>query len=250
MKLNIHNLKKIFSGNHVVFDDINLQVDNAHSITILGPSGGGKTTLLRILAGLETPTGGTISINDHVIPYVLTIPPDHSKDLRVYRSKIGMVFQNYNLFPHLTSLQNITLPLEKVHNIPPEEARERAENLFKRFRLVKHSHKKPFQLSGGQKQRIAISRAIAIQPEFLLFDEPTSALDPDFTSEVLDMIEELKGETDIIIVTHNMGFAHHVSDHILFVAEGGILASTSPDEMFNNTSHPYIHAFFKKILKY
>ncbi|MGI9255556.1 MAG: amino acid ABC transporter ATP-binding protein, partial [Salinispira sp.] len=183
MELHLHNLTKIY-GDHLVLNNIHLDLKDIHSLVIIGPSGGGKTTLLRILAGLEIPTHGTIKINQHEIQY-------REEYLRTYRSAIGMVFQAYNLFPHLTALQNITLPLTKVHNFTTEEAEERAITLLKRFQLEEHSHKKPSQLSGGQKQRIAISRAVAIEPEILMLDEPTSALDPEFTAEVLDLVEEL-----------------------------------------------------------
>ncbi len=252
MKLKFTNLTKTFDKTHTVLDSVSLEIEDAHSIAFIGPSGGGKTTLLRMIAGLEKPTSGSIEVNDFQIPYVADVPTDHSNELLEYRKKIGVVFQNYNLFPHLTAFRNITLPLEKVHKLPADEANERAENLLRRFQLIDHGHKKPSQLSGGQKQRIAISRAMAVQPAYLLFDEPTSALDPEFTAEVLDMIDELQREEniDIIIVTHHMNFARSVSNHMLFIGEGQVLAHGSPDEMFGHTQNATVESFFKKVLVY
>lgn len=249
MKLKLNNLTKTFE-NHTVLDSVSLEIPKVHSLVLIGPSGGGKTTLLRMIAGLEHPTDGNIEMNSRVIPYTKEVPIDHSKELREYRKKIGIVYQNYNLFPHLTALENITLPLEKVHNLSQNEAHERATELLKRFQLIEHARKKPSQLSGGQKQRIAISRAIAVQPEYLLLDEPTSALDPEFTSEVLDMIDELQRNEniDIIIITHHMGFARYVSDYLLFIANKTILAHGSPNYMFDNTENIVIKNFFEKIL--
>ncbi len=252
MKLKFTNLTKTFDKDHTVLNSISLEIKDAHSIAFIGPSGGGKTTLLRMIAGLEKPTSGNIAVNDYPIPYVPDVPTDHSHELLEYRKKIGIVFQNYNLFPHLTAFRNITLPLEKVHKLSTDEANMRAENLLRRFQLIDHGHKKPSQLSGGQKQRIAISRAMAVQPTYLLFDEPTSALDPEFTAEVLDMIDELQREEniDIIIITHHMNFARRVSNHMLFISDGHVLAHGSPDEVFNHTQNTTVENFFKKVLIY
>lgn len=242
MRINIDALNKSF-GDHHVLRDIALEVDS-HSLVIVGPSGGGKTTLLRVIAGLERAESGTLSVNGREIHFEETA-------LREYRKRIGMVFQAYNLFPHLTALANITLPLEKVHHKSPGEARHIAMGLLERFQLADHVHKKPGQLSGGQKQRIALSRAIAIAPEFLILDEPTSALDPEFTAEVLDMIEELREEDKhLILVTHEMGFARHVSDYVLFIDEGTIIEEGPPEAVFDNPRHPKVQKFFDRVLKY
>lgn len=243
MEVHLHNLTKTY-GNHQVLNSLNLDLQDIHSLVIIGPSGGGKTTLLRILAGLEHPSSGTLKINQHEIQF-------EEQELRHYRSSIGMVFQAYNLFPHLTALQNITLPLIKVHNFTKQAAEEQAVTLLKRFQLEEHGHKKPAQLSGGQKQRIAISRAAAINPEVLMLDEPTSALDPEFTAEVLDLIEELREEgMELIMVTHEMGFARHVADHVVFMAEGDICESSPPDKVFTNSQNKSVRQFLKKVLKY
>lgn len=243
MDLHIHNLTKSF-GDHTVLDSVTLDLQDLQSLVIIGPSGGGKTTLLRILAGLERPDSGTIHVNNHELIY-------KEEHLRNYRKRVGMVFQAYNLFPHLTAMENITLPLQKVHGHNREEAQGIAETLLKRFQLLEHGYKKPAQLSGGQKQRIAISRAVAINPEFLLLDEPTSALDPEFTAEVLDLIEELRESgMQLIMVTHEMGFARHVAQHILFVDQGGIVEQGTPDQLFTSAATEDVSNFLAKVLKY
>lgn len=252
MTLKFSNLTKKFD-NHTVLDGLSMEFSDVKTFVFIGPSGGGKTTLLRMIAGLENPTSGDIEVNGKRIPYEADDPPQHSKKLRDYRKHIGVVFQNYNLFPHLTALKNITLPLEKVHGFTPADAAARAEELLTRFKLIDHAHKKPHALSGGQKQRIAISRALAPQPEYLLLDEPTSALDPEFTSEVLDMVRELRTEgiVDVIIVTHHMGFARSVSDYVLFVGSGGVLAHGAPNDLFTQSgAPPLVQNFFDKVLRY
>lgn len=243
MTIQTDHLSKIYD--HVaVLSDVSISVHDRHAITIIGPSGGGKTTLLRLLAGLEHPSGGTIEVNGYKVE-------QDERALRDYRKSIGMVFQSYNLFPHLTALRNITLPLEQVHGYTARQAEERAHALLKRFQLEQHAHKRPSQLSGGQKQRIALSRAMAINPQFLVLDEPTSALDPELTAEVLDMIIELRHEdTDLVLVTHHMGFARSVGDHILFVADGEIKDSGSPEEVFRGSHEPDVQRFLDRILAY
>lgn len=243
MRLEIEGLSKSF-GDHRVLEDVNLLLEDVRSLVIVGPSGGGKTTLLRILAGLEKPESGRVRINEHELVF-------RENFLKEYRKRVGMVFQAYNLFPHLTALENIALPLVKVHNMDGDEARQEAMSLLKRFDLHEHAHKKPAALSGGQKQRISISRAVAIKPEFLLFDEPTSALDPEYTAEVLDLIEELHEEgMQLILVTHEMGFARMAADHMLFVTDRGIPAQGRPEELFSSSDDPRVNQFFKKVLKY
>ena len=243
MQISVEGVSKSYDG-ATVLRDVSLDLDDVHALTIVGPSGGGKTTLLRILAGLEVPDEGRVTMNGREIVY-------RDDLLREYRASIGMVFQFYNLFPHLTALQNITLPLEKVHGLARDEAESRARTLLRRFRLDEHSHKRPGQLSGGQKQRIALSRAIAINPQFLLLDEPTSALDPEFTAEVLDMIRELRTEdTHLILVTHHMGFARSVSDYIAFVADGEIAEHGPPEHVFDAPTNADVSRFLNRVLKY
>jgi polar amino acid transport system ATP-binding protein len=244
MKLELRNLTKTY-GPLTVLDQVSLSLEEVHSLVFIGPSGGGKTTLLRLIAGLETPDSGEIIINDHPVEY------GSEETLREYRKRIGMVFQAYNLFPHLTALENITLPLVKVHGYAPERAREEAHVLLERFHLADQALKKPAQLSGGQKQRIAICRAVAIRPEFLLLDEPTSALDPEYTSEVLDLIGELRSEgMRLILVTHEMGFARQAADYLLFVGDGGIISQGRPEVLFGDTGDERVGRFLNKVLKY
>ena len=182
MKLNLAALTKSF-GTHRVLDGITADFGELRSLALIGPSGGGKSTLLRIIAGLELPDAGTVTLDGAPIDF-------RAAALRQHRAQLGVVFQSFNLFPHLTALANLTLPLEKVHRLAPAAARELAEQSLARFGLAEHHHKRPAELSGGQKQRVAIARAIAIKPRLLLFDEPTSALDPEMTAEVLEAIEE------------------------------------------------------------
>jgi len=243
MKIKISNLKKIY-GDQVILDNLELDIKDIHSLVIIGPSGGGKSTLLRILAGLEIPEEGTITINNKTLSF-------KEVDLHNYRKTIGMVFQAFNLFPHLSAIKNITLPLEKIHKIKAHEANSRAKTLFDKFKLTEHSHKYPSQLSGGQQQRIAITRAVALESQFLLLDEPTSALDPGLTSEVLDCILELKKEKkDLILVTHEMGFAKNVADYILFIDKGKILEAGEANLLFDNPKTIELKEFLGKTLKY
>ncbi len=229
MNLKLLNLTKNFDD-HTVLDNVNLELNGVKALALVGPSGGGKTTLLRLIAELETPTSGVVELD---------------------RSHRGIVFQSYNLFPHLTALQNITLPLTKVHGCSKAEAEEKAVTLMTRFNLAEHIHKKPAQLSGGQQQRIAICRAVATDPDILLLDEPTSALDPEFTAEVLDLIAELRFQgMEIIFVTHEMGFARQVADQVLFVADGCVGFQASAEEFFSEESPKRVREFLGKVLKY
>ncbi|MGL4253791.1 MAG: amino acid ABC transporter ATP-binding protein, partial [Fusobacteriaceae bacterium] len=218
--------------------------EGIHTLVIIGPSGGGKSTFLRIMAGLETIQEGDILINGEEIP-------KDQEELREYRKKVGVVFQAFNLFPHLSALRNITLPLEKVHGITPEEAYERGVKLLKRYKLEEHMHKKPHQLSGGQQQRVAIIRALALEVNFFLLDEPTSALDPFLTMETLHAIRELKNlKKNLILVTHEMGFAKNVADYILFIAEGRVLESGTPKDIFQHPKTPQLKEFLGQALHY
>ncbi|MGL5123654.1 MAG: amino acid ABC transporter ATP-binding protein [Fusobacteriaceae bacterium] len=242
MKLKIENLTKRYDGN-LVLNSLNLDVDNISSLVIIGPSGGGKSTLIRILAGLENPDDGRIKINDEEIEY-------NEKYLFQYRKTIGLVFQAYNLFPHLTALENITLPLEKVHKLGIAQAEKKAISFLTRFGLKEHMNKKPGQLSGGQQQRVAITRAITLETKLLILDEPTSALDPALTNEVLDIISELKKEgKKIILVTHSMNFAKTVADKIIFIAEGKVQEEGGA-EIIDNPKTEMLKIFLNKTLKY
>ena len=243
MKLRARDLCKSF-GQQVVLRNVNLDLEEVRTLALIGPSGGGKSTLLRIIAGLEIPDSGSLAINDREVTY-------REKDLLVHRRTVGTVFQAFNLFPHLTALQNITLPLVKVHGYQLRQAREIAERILERFGLSEHGHKPPAQLSGGQRQRVAIARAISIKPKLLLFDEPTSALDPEMTAEVLDVIEELREEgRDLVLVTHQMGFAHRVADRIALLAGGEIVECGSPAQVLDNPESEITRQFLAKILKY
>ncbi len=243
MKLRVKNLTKSFDRKKVL-NNINIELSEFHSLAVIGPSGGGKSTFLRIIAGLYKPDSGDVSINDEIIDY-------NEKSLTEYRKTIGVVFQSYNLFPHLTALDNIVLPLTVVHKIERHEAVKIALDLFDRFQLTEHSHKKPIQLSGGQQQRVAIARALSIKSRFLLLDEPTSALDPELTSEVLEMIKELNEQKkELILVTHEMGFARQSCDYVLFIADGILLEHGSSKTMFSNPKTPELKNFLAKILEW
>lgn len=243
MKIKIRNLTKSY-GKKIVLDNINLDMDNFNSLAVIGPSGGGKSTLLRILAGLIIPDSGEIYINDKKIEF-------NEDFLMEYRKSIGVVFQAYNLFPHLNALDNITLPLVKVHSLDKQQAENNASELLKKFQLSEHKFKKPHELSGGQQQRVAIARALALNAEFFLFDEPTSALDPEITSEVLNSIQDLeKQKKDIIIVTHEMGFARQACDSIVFLSEGKILEFGDSNQIFKTPKTNELKGFLEKILEW
>ncbi|MEG0136513.1 MAG: amino acid ABC transporter ATP-binding protein [Cetobacterium sp.] len=243
MTLDILNLTKKYN-NQIVLDNLNLDIKNIHSLVIIGPSGGGKSTLLKVIAGLVTPETGTVRINNKNLSF-------EEKYLEKYRKTIGIVFQSYNLFPHLTALENIILPLEKIHGFPKDESYKKALNLLEKFQLLEHMNKKPKQLSGGQQQRVAIIRMLALDSEFLLLDEPTSALDPYLVSEVLDTIMELKKEKkDLILVTHQMSFAKAVGDYLIYVDKGKIIEHGNPKEVLESPKSEELKFFLSKILKY
>jgi len=243
LRLDLCNVSKQF-GERQALRNLTLSVTDFQSLAIIGPSGGGKTTLLRIVAGLTAPETGGVSINGR--------PVDFSEEaLLAHRRSIGTVFQAYNLFPHLTARENVMLPLVKVHGLAMQEALETVDTLFERFHLSAHADQRPAELSGGQQQRVAIVRAIAIKPRFLIFDEPTSALDPEMTAEVLDFIAELRDEgRDLFIVTHNMGFAREVSDRCVFIANGQVLEEGDSHEVFGQPRHPLLVNFLARVLRY
>lgn len=242
MNIKLNSLSKQFDQ-QVVLDHIDFD-DDIHSLAIIGPSGGGKSTLLRILGGLIPPTSGEMLIGDQLIAF-------DQKSLQTYRKSIGFVFQQSGLFSHLSALKNITLPLEKVHGFTPDDARQRATLLLKRFGLSEEMNKRPAQLSGGQKQRVAIARAIAAKPKMLFLDEPTSALDPEYTGEVLDIINELKNEgIDFVIVTHEMGFARHACDKIAFLSDGQLMSYGDSQALFEHPDNAVLSQFLSKLLEW
>lgn len=243
MKLEVTGLTKRYGATRAL-DGLSLPVETARVLVLIGPSGGGKSTLLRVLGGLETPDSGIVRINDHPL---LSDP----KGLQVYRRRNGFLFQQFNLFPHLTAKRNIALPLEKVHGHSPAKAREIAEQALDRFGLIDHADKLPAQLSGGQQQRVGIARAVAHQPEVLFLDEPTSALDPEMTAEVLELIQELaEAGQDIILSTHEMGFARAVADQVAFVAAGKIEELSPPAELFGAPKSPLCQRFLSRVMRY
>ncbi len=242
MNLNIKNLSKHYDEEKAL-DNLDLTIHNMKAVAVVGPSGGGKSTLLRLIAGLEIPTGGFVSVNGIPIDYT-------EKMLREYRKRIGFVFQSHNLFPHWSALKNITVPLVKVFGIEQSEAKERALALLTRFGLEEHAEKLPVQLSGGQQQRISIARAMARRPEILLLDEPTSALDPQLTKEVLDMIIELKDEgTNIMMATHEMAFAKRAAEEIIFVDSGKIGGQGNSEEFFKSGNNQRLDDFLSHVFE-
>jgi polar amino acid transport system ATP-binding protein len=243
LKLEVQSLCKSF-GDQAVLRDIQISLEKVHTLALIGPSGGGKSTLLRVIAGLERPDSGRVVWDDEEIIF-------RERELHEHRKTVGTVFQSFNLFPHLSALSNITLPLEKVHGHSKVEARQIAEEILVRFQLMEHATKQPAQLSGGQRQRIAIARAISIRPKLLLFDEPTSALDPEMTAEVLEVIEELRQEgRDFVLVTHQMGFAKRVADQVALLSGGKIVEYGPPAQILDNPQSETGRQFLAKILKY
>ena len=239
--ISVEGLKKSFGDNEVL-KGINTDIKRGEVVCIIGASGSGKSTFLRCLNLLEEPTAGKIIFNGTDIT-------DKNIDINVHRQKMGMVFQQFNLFPHMTVLKNMTIAPIKVLGVPVEEAEERAIKLLERVGLADRANSYPSQLSGGQKQRVAIVRALCMQPEVMLFDEPTSALDPEMVGEVLDVMKQLATEgMTMVVVTHEMGFAREVSDRVIFIDEGVITEEGSPDEFFGNPKSARLKDFLSKVL--
>ena len=237
-----HLVKEYNHGTVKALNDCSLDIAQGEVVAIIGPSGSGKSTLLRSLNLLEEPTSGQIIFDGVDLA-------DKSVDINLHRQKMGMVFQHFNLFPHKTVLQNITMAPLALKLKSPEEAKVQAMSLLERIGLSDKADEYPNMLSGGQKQRIAIVRALAMDPEVMLFDEPTSALDPEMVGEVLDLMRDLaKDGMTMAVVTHEMGFAREVADRVVFMAEGKILEEGSPSELFDNPRDPRLQDFLSKVL--
>ena len=237
----IKDLQKKF-GSLTVFDGLNETICKGDVVVIIGPSGGGKSTFIRCLNLLEQPTAGKIYFEGEDITA-------KGFDVNKHRQKVGMVFQQFNLFNNLTVLENITISLTKVKKQSEEESKEKALKLLKRVGLEDKANAYPSQLSGGQKQRIAIVRALAMEPDVLLFDEPTSALDPEMVGEVLDLMRDLAKEgMTMAVVTHEMGFAREVADRVVFMADGRILEEGTPQQIFDSPKDPRLQDFLSKVL--
>ena len=250
-KINAQNIYKSFQGLEVL-KGINLSVDEGEVVAVIGPSGGGKSTFLRCLNKLEIIDSGKIVIDGETLAetkpdgQVVYAPGDESRRIAC---KMGMVFQQFNLFPHMTILDNMTLAPMKVKGVSKEEAEKKALELLERVGLADRAGAYPIQLSGGQKQRVAIVRALAMEPEVMLFDEPTSALDPEMVGEVLDVMKELAKEgMTMVVVTHEMGFAREVGNRVLFMADGKLLVDGTPTEIFDNPTNPRLQEFLSKVL--
>jgi glutamate/aspartate transport system ATP-binding protein len=241
--IEVENVSKWF-GDFQVLDDCSTKVDKGEVIVICGPSGSGKSTLIKCVNGLEPFREGTITVDGISVG-------DKSTNLPKLRSRIGMVFQNFELFPHMTALQNICLSQMKVLGRDRDEAEARGMKLLERVDLAEHAHKHPAQLSGGQQQRVAIARALAMDPIAMLFDEPTSALDPEMINEVLDVMTKLAQEgMTMIVVTHEMGFARKVAHRVVFMDEGRIVEEAPTDAFFTTARHKRTQLFLSKILEH
>lgn len=241
--ISVEELVKEYNGGKVVaLDHCSLNVKKGQVIAIIGPSGSGKSTMLRSLNLLEEPTSGKIYFNGIDLT-------SKEVDINKHRQKMGMVFQHFNLFPHKTVLENITMAPVTLKKQTEEESKETALNLLERVGLIDKAYEYPNMLSGGQKQRIAIVRALAMEPEVMLFDEPTSALDPEMVGEVLDVMKELAAEgMTMIVVTHEMGFAREVADEIIFMSDGRIIERGSPVQIFENPENKRTKNFIDKVL--
>jgi polar amino acid transport system ATP-binding protein len=240
--IRLRGVSKTFDRTIHAVRHMDLDVAEGEVLVIVGPSGSGKSTVLRCVNLLEIPTTGTVTVDG----FELT---DTATDLDHVRAEVGMVFQQFNLFPHLTVIQNITLAQRKVRGRSKSEATEMAMRQLTRVGIPEKADAYPRQLSGGQQQRVAIARALAMEPRVMLFDEPTSALDPEMVKEVLDVMLELAGEgMTMVVVTHEMGFARAAADRLLFIDEGEVVEIGAPEEVFSNPSHERTRAFFDKIL--
>ena len=241
IKVKVENLKKSF-GSLEVLKDINMEVKEGEVVCLIGPSGSGKSTFLRCLNKLEEPTGGVIIVDDYDLMA-------KTSDINKIRENIGMVFQQFNLFSHLSVLQNIMLAPVDRKRMTKEQAEEKAKKLLDRVGLLEKADVYPASLSGGQQQRVAIARALAMEPDIMLFDEPTSALDPEMVGEVLEVMKQLAAEgMTMVVVTHEMGFAREVADRVVFMDGGYIVEEGTPEEVFGNPQHKRTQDFLNKVL--
>lgn len=239
--ITVKNLKKSF-GKLEVLKDISTEIQEKEVVCVIGPSGSGKSTFLRCLNRLEEITAGDVVVNGHAIS-------DKKANLNQIRQEVGMVFQQFNLFPHKTVLQNITFAPMKLRNLTKEQANEQAMKLLGKVGLTAKANAYPSELSGGQQQRVAIARALAMQPKIMLFDEPTSALDPEMVGDVLDVMKELASEgMTMVVVTHEMGFAKEVADRVIFMDGGYIVEENNPIALFENPQEERTIAFLSKVL--
>ena len=247
--IQVTELQKHFKGGKQTQDDkiraldgVSAQIHRGEVVVVIGPSGSGKSTFLRCLNLLELPTGGQILFDGADIT-------DKNCNINLHRQKMGMVFQHFNLFPHMTILKNMTIaPMQLLHK-SKEDAEKTAKELLARVGLADRANAYPSQLSGGQKQRVAIVRALAMQPEVMLFDEPTSALDPEMVGEVLEVMKELANSgMTMVVVTHEMGFAREVADRVLFMADGKLIEEGTPEEIFSHPKSPRLQDFLAKVL--
>ena len=247
--IQVRDLKKYYDGERIkALDGVNVDINKGDVMVVIGPSGSGKSTFLRSLNLLEVPTSGSIIFEG--VDITKKRDADGKKiNIDLHRQKMGMVFQHFNLFPHKTILQNMTLAPMKVKGVPQAEAEAKAMELLGRVGLADRANAYPIQLSGGQKQRVAIVRALAMEPDVMLFDEPTSALDPEMVGEVLDVMKRLalQGMT-MVVVTHEMGFAREVGNRVLFMDDGKLLEEGTPDQIFNHPQNPRLQDFLSKVL--
>lgn len=240
--IEVKNLEKSF-GDQKILKGITTTIQKGEKVVVIGPSGSGKSTFLRCLNRLETPTSGQILFEGQDLTAI------SEKQLYAVREKMGMVFQHFHLFPHLTIRKNITLAPVKLGLMNQQQANETAERLLKKVGLSDKAEQYPNQLSGGQKQRIAIARALAMNPDVMLFDEPTSALDPEMVGEVLELMRELASEgMTMVVVTHEMGFAREVASRVMFMDGGKIMEENAPQEFFSNPKNPRLREFLSKVL--
>ena len=241
--IKVEGLEKHFRGGKIkALDGISTEIKKGEVVVVIGPSGSGKSTFLRCLNLLEQPTGGTITFEGEDIT-------DPKCNINLHRQKMGMVFQHFNLFPHMTLLKNMTLAPTKLLHKSSEEAETKARALLERVGLGDRADAYPNQLSGGQKQRIAIVRALAMEPDVMLFDEPTSALDPEMVGEVLDVMKELAHEgMTMVVVTHEMGFAREVGNRVMFMADGKLIEEGTPEEIFEHPKSERLQDFLSKVL--
>ena len=251
--IQVKHLKKHYNqGTIHALDDVSVDVNKGDVIAVIGPSGSGKSTLLRSLNLLEKPDEGEIIFNGIDISKKSFINKAGKKEkvnINLHREKMGMVFQHFNLFPHKTILDNMTLAPIQVKHMPKAQAEEKARALLNRVGLGDRAEAYPIQLSGGQKQRVAIVRALMMEPEVMLFDEPTSALDPEMVGEVLEVMKELaQGGMTMVVVTHEMGFAKEVGSRVLFMADGKLLEQGTPEDIFDHPQNPRLQDFLSKVL--